>query len=153
MSGLIEKTMSRKKKIKSRYFPGTKIKDMDHYAISLLGKKPENVILHYGRNDATYKFGSNILKDLIQLKNFILKKLPSCKKTTFLSPAVHVDKPCTKKNNKIFTNRLKEQGIPYITHGNIVHKHLYGDGLRLNLVCSSIFAENFRLKLKTKGKK
>ena len=85
MSGLIEKTMSRKKKIKNRYFPGTKIKDMDHYAISLLGKKLENVTLHYGRNDAPYKFGSNILKDLIQLKK-LLEKLPSCKIFVTCSP-------------------------------------------------------------------
>ena len=27
--------------------------------------------------------------------------------------------------NEFFTNRLKEQGIPYITHDNIIHKHLY----------------------------
>ena len=85
MSGLIEKTMSRKNKIKNRYFPGAKIKDMDHYAISLLGKKLENVILHYGRNDAPYKFGSNILKDLIQLKK-LLEKLPSCKIFVTCSP-------------------------------------------------------------------
>ena len=49
-SELIEKKMSRNRKIKVRYFPGTKIKDMCHYAIPLLEKKPENIILHLGTN-------------------------------------------------------------------------------------------------------
>ena len=44
ISGLIEKKMSRNRKIKVRYFPGAKIKDMYHYAIPLLKKKPENII-------------------------------------------------------------------------------------------------------------
>ena len=37
--------MSRNQKIKVRYFPGAQIKDMYHYAVTLLEKKPENIIL------------------------------------------------------------------------------------------------------------
>ena len=78
--------MSRNMKIKVRYFPGAKIKDMYHYEIPLLQKKPENIILHLGTNDAPYNSGTNILKDMIELKNFILEKLPSCKKNnTFVT--------------------------------------------------------------------
>ena len=36
--GRKEKKMSRNRKIKVRYFPGAKIKDMYHYAIPLLEK-------------------------------------------------------------------------------------------------------------------
>ena len=50
---------------------------MYHYAIALLEKKPENIIFYHG---APYKSGTNILKNLIELKDFILEKLPSCKK-------------------------------------------------------------------------
>ena len=57
---------------------------MYHYAIPLLEKKPENIILHFGTNDAPCKSDTNILKDLIELKDFILEKLPSCKKNTFV---------------------------------------------------------------------
>ena len=39
ISGRKEKKMSRNRKIKVRYFPGAKIKDMYHYAIPLLEKK------------------------------------------------------------------------------------------------------------------
>ena len=38
ISGRKEKKMSRNRKIKVRYFPGAKIKDMYHYAIPLLEK-------------------------------------------------------------------------------------------------------------------
>ena len=78
ISGLIEKKISRNRKIKVRYFPGAKIKDMYHYAIPLVEKKPENIILHLGTNDAPYKSDTDILKDLIELKDFIREKLPSC---------------------------------------------------------------------------
>ena len=40
ISGRKEKKMSTNRKIKVRYFPGAKIKDMYHYAIPLLEKKP-----------------------------------------------------------------------------------------------------------------
>ena len=70
--------MSGNRKIKVRFFPGAKIKDMYHYAIPLLEKKPENIILHLGTNNAPYKFDTDILKDLTELKDFIREKLLSC---------------------------------------------------------------------------
>ena len=59
---------------------------MYHCAIPLLEKKPENIILHLGTDYTHYKSGANILKDLIELKDFTLEKLPSCKKNnTFVT--------------------------------------------------------------------
>ena len=101
----------------------------------MLEKKPE-IILYLGTNDAPYKSGTYILKDLIELKDFILEKLPSYKRITLLSPTVRTDKESARKNNEVLTNRLKEQGIPYITHDN-VHKYLYCDSLHLNSVVYS----------------
>ena len=142
ISGLIEEKMSRNRKIKVRYFPEAKINDIYHYAIFLLEKKPETIILHFGINDTPSKSGTNILKDLIELENVILEKLPSSKKKHFCH-VLRTDKESAKKNNDIFTNRLEEQGIPYITHNNIVHNHLHQDGLHLNSAGFSILAENF----------
>ena len=85
---------------------------MCDYALPVLEKRPENIILHLGTNDTPYKYGTNILKDLIELKDFILEKLPSCKKKTLSSPTVRTDKESASKSNEILTNRLKEQGIP-----------------------------------------
>ena len=135
--------MSRNKKVKVRYFPGAKIKDMYNYAILLLEKKRENIILHLGTDDAPYKSDNNILKDLIELKDFIQEKLPSCKKITLSSPTVRPDRKNAKKKDENLTNRLRKQGIPYIKHDKITHKHLYRDGLLLNSVGFSILDENF----------
>ena len=116
---------------------------MYHYAIPLLEKKPENIILHFGTNDAPCKSDTNILKDLIELKDFILEKSLSCKKITLSTPTVCTDRENANKNNENLTNRLKKQGILYITHDNVTHEHLYRDDLHLNSEGFSILAEHF----------
>ena len=123
--------MSGNRKIKVRYFPGAKIKDINHFVIPLLEKNPENITLHLGTNDGRYKSDTDILTDLIELKDFILEKSPSCKRITLSSSTVRTDRENAKENNENFTNRLKKQGMHYITHDNITHKHLYRDGLDL----------------------
>ena len=55
-------------------------------------KKLENTILLLGTNDAPYKSGTNILKDMVKLKDFFLEKLSNCKKITLPSPTVRTDK-------------------------------------------------------------
>ena len=144
ISGRKEKKMSRNRKIKVRYFPGAKIKDMYHYAIPLLEKKR--------------KISSYILVQIMPLINlviifwkiwlswrmdFILGKLPSCKKITLSSPTVSTYEESAMRNNEVLTNRLKEQGIPYITHDDIIHKHLYLDSLNWNSVRFSVLTEKF----------
>ena len=76
-----------------------------------------------------------------------MEKSPSCKKITVSSPTVRTDKESAKKNNRILTNSLKEQGIPYLTLDNIIHKNLYCDSLQLNSVGFSILAETCIRKL------
>ena len=80
---------------------------------------------------------------MIELKDFILEKSPSCKRIKLSTPTVRTDRVKAKTNNENLTNTLKKQGIPYITHDNITHKHLYRDDLHLNSVGFSILAENF----------
>ena len=65
VSGLMEKKTSRNQKIKIRFFSGTKIKDMFHYAIPLLEKKPY-VIFHVGTNDAPCRAGLDISNELLK---------------------------------------------------------------------------------------
>ena len=118
---------------------------MYHYEIPLLEKKPGNIILHLCTNNAPYKSDTDILKDLIELKHFILENLPSYKKITLSSTAVHTDKESATKNNENLTNTLKEQNIPSVAHNSITHKHLYPDCLQLNSIsnykCETIRAD------------
>ena len=44
---------------------------------------------------------------------------------------------------------LKESDVSYITHDNIIKKHLYRDGLHLNRIGSTIIAENFLFFIRT----
>ena len=48
LSGLREYKMSRRKTIKVRTFPGATINDMKFFAVLLLKKKPDKVIIHVG---------------------------------------------------------------------------------------------------------
>ena len=103
ISGLIDKKMSRNRKIKVKYFSGAKIKDMYHYAFPLLEIKPENIILYLGTNDAPYEFDTDIPKDLIELKDLVeLEKPPSRKKITLSSSTVFTDRENVKKKQQRF---------------------------------------------------
>ena len=135
--------MSRNTEIKVRYFPGVKAKDMYHYAISLLEKKPENILLHLDTNDAPLNLVLMFWKIWLNWRISFRRSHPAVNKITLSSPAVRTDRENVKKNNENLTNRLKKQGIPYIAHDNIAHKHLYRDGLHLNSVGFSIRSENF----------
>ena len=143
VSGLMEKKMSRNRKVKIRFFPGAKIKDMFHYAIPLLEKKPDYVILHVGTNDAPYKGGSDISKEILELMRFIKEKHPGCKKITLSAPIIRTDNYNANKENERFISSLNKSDVSYITHDNIIKKHLYRDGLHLNRIGFTILAENF----------
>ena len=60
-------------------FPGSTVSDMHDYLIPLLKKEPDHILIHVGMNDATNKSSGKILEELLRLKLFIQKKLPSCK--------------------------------------------------------------------------
>ena len=146
VSGLMEKKMSRNRKVKIRFFPGAKIKDMFHYAIPLLEKKPDHVILHVGTNDGTndaYKGGSDISNEILELMSFIKEKHPGCRKITLPAPIIRTYNYNANKENESFISSLNKSDVSYITHDNITKKHLYRDGLQLNRIGFTILAENF----------
>ena len=144
VSGLMEKKMSRNRKVKIRFFPGAKIKDMFHYAIPLLEKKPDYVILHVGTNDAPYKAGSDISNEILELMRFTKEQRPGCKKITLSAPIIRTDTYNANKENESFISSLNKSNVSYITHDNIIKKHLYRDGLHLNRIDVTILAGNFQ---------
>ena len=64
IAGLIEAKLSRNRKVKVSFFPGAKMKDFYYYLVSFLKKKLDNIILHVGTNDASYKNEDVIFKKL-----------------------------------------------------------------------------------------
>ena len=60
----VEEQKLHKYNAKVRSFPGACIDDMYDYLLSLLKKKPTNVILHIGSNDAPYKSANEIKNEI-----------------------------------------------------------------------------------------
>ena len=79
VAGLRQEKLSRNGKVKVCFFPGAKTEEFYYYLIPLLRKKPDNIILRCGTNDAPYKKKDAIYKELKSMKNFINKRHPSCK--------------------------------------------------------------------------
>ena len=63
---------------------------------SFIRNKPENIILHLGTNGVPCKSGTNTLKDLIELKGFILERLRSHRKIKLLLTTIRTDKESEK---------------------------------------------------------
>ena len=51
--------------------------------IPFVERIPENIIQQFVKNDVTYKFGTDILKEINNFKNLIQKKLPDYEKLHF----------------------------------------------------------------------
>ena len=78
LNGIDERRISKTHPVKVRFFPGARIKDIYHYLIPILEKKPEHLILHVGTNDAADSSHQQIVNDLLALKQFIKGKLQKC---------------------------------------------------------------------------
>ena len=132
LAGLREAKVSRSKRIKVRYFPGRKTEDLQYHLILYLKKEPDNIIIHIGINDSPYKTEDFIYKELVNVKETIIKFHPNCK--NFVKEANNI----LKKYNNI--SKQEERNV--IFHNNISASHLHGDGLHLNLNGTIILAGN-----------
>ena len=56
--------------IKFRCFPGTKFEDFYHYAIPLINKKPDRIVLNMGINNPPYCPPEKMIDQILGLKNF-----------------------------------------------------------------------------------
>ena len=64
LSGFCEYEMPRRKMIKEWTFPGVTISNMKLFAVSLLKKKPDKVIVYVGTNDAPYFTPDEMFKNI-----------------------------------------------------------------------------------------
>ena len=143
IAGLREGKLSRNRKVKVRFFPGAKMKDFYYYLVPLLKKKPGNIILHLGTNDAPYKNEVEIYKELKSIKDFLKKRHPSCK-VYISAPILPLDNKNANSILKKYVDKLKvveEKSV--ILHDNILSSHLNKDGLHLNSYGTIKLAENF----------
>ena len=66
-------------KVKVRTFPGAKTEGMFHYLVPLLKKTSGYAILHVGTNDAMDYEASDIVKKILQVKEFIKLRVQNSK--------------------------------------------------------------------------
>ena len=127
LAGLREVKTSRNRKVKVSFFPGAKIRDFYYYLVPLLKKKPDNIILHFGTNDAHYKNEDQIYKELKSIKDFINQRHPSCKVYTS-APILRLDSKIANSIWKIHVDKLKvTEEKTVILHDNILSSHLNKD--------------------------
>ena len=132
LAGLREYKMLRKKLIKVRTFPGATVNDLTLFAVPLLKKKPDKVIVHHvGTNDAPHFTPDEMFRNMKKLRLLIQKMVPSAK-IIILSPVLRVDKANSDINNKKFIDFLNFTDWDCIHHKNIDETHLNEYGLHIN---------------------
>ena len=65
--------------VKVKSFPGSTLDDLGHHIIPIKRKKPTNMIIHTGKNDAHSSTAREIQDNLLKLKALVNEKLPQCK--------------------------------------------------------------------------
>ena len=146
ISGLVEDRSSKNKSIKVRAFPGTRINDFYSYLLPLLNKEPTKIIVHCGTNDAYGKMVEQLIDELLKLKTFIKKMLPSAD-VVLSFPTIRDDFHRNPKS--IYTIRklselLADINLEGIYHHNITKDCLGKGKLHLNGKGLGRLAMNFK---------
>ena len=139
---------SKLKDTKVRVLPGSSVEDIFFNITPLLRKKPTNIILHIGTNNAVYGNSNQIIDKLMKLKEYIMLKLPNCN-LIFSSLINRVDDAKAQLTVTMTNNRLAHLDIRVINNNNINGKHLGRKGLHLNSHGTGKLAVNFIKVLKT----
>jgi hypothetical protein len=61
---------------------------MKHYIMPTLEKKSDEIILHVGTNDLKTSSAKTVVKDIMALKDFVVKTSPNTKVTINLVPRI-----------------------------------------------------------------
>ena len=111
---------------------GCKIKCMYQHLPKILKENPDFILLHVATNNCVDMPSDEIIKELGQLKIFILRSLPSCK-TYFSLPTIRTD---NRTANTIIRNlnlKLKKMNHFIMDNSNILVRHIGRKGLHFNI--------------------
>ena len=131
-------------------FSGATTQDLHHYILPSLKKddKPDIITIHIGSNNIRH---NNIEEfDAQQLANSIINIGKICKNhgvmevvisSIFVKNNIKLSKVIGKVN-EFLSSLCKENGFHYVSHQNIVRKHLSRDGIHLSQEGTNLFAGN-----------
>ena len=140
IAGLREAKLSSNRKVKVGIFPGAETEDL---ISNLKKKKPDNIIIHIGTNDALYKNENVIYEELKQIKDLIIAHHPDCKNICISCHIVRTDNKKVNNVLKKYIDILKRAEKNISFHNNNLESHLYRDGLHLNGNGTIMLAGNF----------
>lgn len=133
---------------KIRSFPGARIDDLYDYLKPLLKKKPTNIILHIGTNDATDKTPGKLKNEINNLKTYIKENLPDVK-LMFSLPTLRTDNPQAERTLKVVREYFSsENETVFISNDNIDKTCLGKQGLHLNPRGTGRLAINYISRMK-----
>ena len=133
LSQIREDKICKKGTVKVRCFPGAKFEYFYHYAIPLINKKPDRIVLHMGTNNTPYCTPEKMVYQILGLENFILQKLRTCE-IIISTPTLRTDNTTANNQNNLFVNHLKKLNIKLILNNNFEKKHLNYRGLHLRML-------------------
>ena len=115
---------------------------MRDYIKPLLKKHPKNIILHIGTNDTIIKSSRIIFNEILSLKSYIEKDLPSC--NVIISSIVkrHDNGKASSTVRKV-NELLGSMNINMISNDNIESNCLARDGPHINELGSGKLTMNF----------
>ncbi|CAB3997496.1 Hypothetical predicted protein [Paramuricea clavata] len=130
-------------RVTSKSFSGAKCKDMKHYIMPTLEKKPDEIILHVGTNDLKTSSAKTVVKDIMALKDFVVKTSPRTK-VTISELIVRTDDETLNNKIKQINTLLKQNcaadNTPLIEHSDVNNDCLNQSGVHLNNKGTALFA-------------
>ena len=115
---------------------------MEHYLIPIIQKKPSNIILHFGTNDANNLPLRTALDNLLKLKALVKVSSLTCR--GFISTlTLRTDDGKAQITVRQLTKHILQLKIDTINNNNINVRHLGGKGLHLNQSGSNLLSKNF----------
>ena len=115
---------------------------MKHYRIPIIQKKPNNIILHTGKNDAKNVSLQTVLDNLLKLKALVKDSLRTC--GVFISTlTLRTGDGKAQLTVNQLAKHLLQLKIDTINNNNINVRHLGSKGLHLNQSGSKLLSKNF----------
>ena len=126
-----EKLCGQGRLFKVKRFPGSTVDDLNHHIIPIIGKKPTNMIIHIGTNDAPSSTSREIQDNSLKLKSLVNEKLPQCK-VWLSNTTLRTDNGKTTLTVSQLVNHLLNLNIDVIDNRNIKSRPLSRKSLHLN---------------------
>ena len=115
---------------------------MEHYLIPVIQKKPSNIILHVGTNDAKNLPSRTVLDNLLKWKALGKYRFPTCR--VFVSTlTLRTDDDKAQITVSQITKHLLQLKFEMINNNDINVRHLGGKSLHLNQSDSKFLSKNF----------